>query len=121
MSLTEHLLDTDAVGKAKLMSTLSGNPANVCDDVFVWNGHIMDRATAVVAMLKTYNQLPVTTQAKQKLYVNCKKKFGTVTDDVTEEEIGANIWFHSKCLAIKESRATRTNEDIKQLLIYLHS
>ena len=51
-------LDID-FNSANLISKLSGKPVHIQDDVFAWNGILIDRATAVVALLKIYNQVPV--------------------------------------------------------------
>ena len=67
MNLTPVYSDTES-NQAKLLSHLSSRPARVRDDVFVWNGCLIDRATAVVALLKINNQVPVGDSVKLRLY-----------------------------------------------------
>jgi len=74
MNSTEQVLDID-LGQALLLSQLSGRPINVADDVFVWNSVIMDKATAIVVLLKAYNQVPVNDNVKLSLYTKYQTTF----------------------------------------------
>ena len=106
MSLTAVFSDTD-LGQAKLLSQLSGKPAKVQDDVFIWNGHMIDRATAVVALLKINNQVPVGDNVKIRLHEQYDRRFSQYRD--TEDLVGvegedppqsARIWFNISSLCI---------------------
>ena len=128
MSSTEVFLDTD-INQAKLLSQLSGRPAKVQDDVFVWNGHLIDRATAVVALLKVNNQVPVGDGVKLRLQETYNKRFSQYND--TEDLVGvdsgddpkqnARIWFNIVCRKIKGSEPTLSDINVRQILIDLHS
>ena len=122
MSSTVAYSDTD-VKQALLMSRLSGNPAQVQGDIFAWNGIVIDRPSAVVALLKIYSQLPVGTQAKTRLHEQYKTRFSEssfslLTDD---EKQSVDIWFYRLCKTIKGTVEQRSNDDIKQILISLHT
>jgi len=124
MNSTAACSDTD-IKQAALMSRLSGRPAQVTGDVFVWNGRIVDRASAVVALLKVYSQVPVSTSAKVKLCDQYHQKFGhddsgfvISTDDTSSTR--SEIWFYKLCKAIKGEVAVRTDTEIKEILISLH-
>jgi hypothetical protein len=125
MNSMAQFSDTD-YNQALLVSRLSGLPVNVSDDVFVWNDKIIDRATAVVALLKVYNQVPVGDNAKRRLYKQYQKKFKAVCKEKTflvaneEHADSGNIWFYQVCKRIQKSAATRTNDEIKNILISLH-
>jgi hypothetical protein len=113
---------TTKLTEARLMSTLSGNPVHVDKDVFVWNGELFDRATAVIALLKVYNKVPLPNSARQGLYDRYTDRFGVEHDDYgVDPSASANIWFYRKCKAIKAAKETRTTEDVKQQLITLHT
>lgn len=122
MSSTAQYSDTD-IKQALLMSKLSGNPAKVQDDVFAWNGIIVDRPSAVVALLKIYSQLPVSTQAKARLYEQYKHRFSESDFSllIDDEKQGIDIWFYRLCKTIKGSVEQRSGNEIKQILINLHT
>lgn len=126
MTLMAQLSDTE-INQAKLLSQLSGRPAHVKEDVFAWNGHIIDRATAVVALLKTNNAVPVSDSVKMQMHWNYNKKFKQYED--TEDlvfnnpdntpDTNARIWFNAVCRVIKKSEVL-SNDVMKQILIDLH-
>ena len=130
MNLTQSLLDTE-LGQAVLLSKLSGKPAHVFDDVFAWNGKIMDRATAIVALLKVYNHVPVGDNVKLCAYKKYYKRFepiehsdffvGSTFDEDRDEDQQARFWFSSVCHAVRGDVTEISTETIKQILITLHS
>ena len=130
MNLTQQLSDTE-LGQAALISKLSGRPYPVFDDVFAWNGKIIDRATAVVALLKVYNQVPVGDSVKMTVFEKYTKRFdairhsdffvGVYTDDTRDPATEAKIWFNKICTAVKGDQAELPKETIKDILITLHS
>jgi hypothetical protein len=113
--------------QAQLLSKLSGLPANVKDDVFVWNDKILDRATAIVALLKVYNQVPVGESAKRRLYRQYQTKFESVCKErkiqIQNEDSSesGSIWFYQVCKRIQGAATTRTSAEVKQIMIGLHS
>jgi hypothetical protein len=113
------------LNQARLISKLSGRPAHIRDDVFVWNGSIIDRACAVVALLKVYSSLPVTSSAKEKLCKSYYEKFQNANSDFIidqeKSEWNNDIWFYKICKRIKGEINERTESDIKEILIYLHT
>lgn len=127
MNLTDQLSDID-IGRAKLMSQLSGRPAHVVNDVFVWNGCIIDRATAIVALLKANNQVPVNDGVKMRMHQNFYDKFRQFeeTEDLVfndydkDPAVNARIWFNVVCRTVKKTTENLPNEVVKQILIDLH-
>jgi len=119
MNSTAQFSDTD-IDQAALMSKLSGVPAQVQPGVFVWNGILVDRASAVVSLLKVYNQVPVSTSAKNQLYNKYIKQFNQETRALSVTDDNSEIWFYKLCKKIQGEVKTRTNEEIKQILIGLH-
>lgn len=130
MNLTQTLLDTE-LGQAALISKLSGKPAHVFDDVFAWNGKVMDRATAVIALLKIYNQVPVSDTVKMSVFEKYANRFDAIKDsdffidiyfeDTRDPAKEARIWFNKVCTAVKGNIAKLPNEQIKDILVTLHS
>lgn len=127
MNLTAVYSDTD-INQAKLISKLSGRPARVQDDVFIWNEHFIDRATAIVALLKVNNQVPVGDSVKIRLHEHYNRRFleyGDTEDLVhvrTDDDpaTAARIWFNIVCRTIKGASETLSSETVKQILIDLH-
>ena len=119
--------DTE-IGEAKLLSLLSGRPAKIKGDVFVWNGHLIDRATAIVALLKVNNQVPVNDQVKLRLKENYERKFEAykITEDLADMNdsdpiASARGWFNFVCRIIANKDKTPLNaEEVKSVLIELH-
>jgi hypothetical protein len=116
------------ISQAKLISHLSGRPAKVVDDVFVWNGSIMDRATAVVAFLKVNNQVPVGDSVKMRLHEAYNARFGQYEDSESLAGIiddhpdkSARIWFNLLCRIIKGKSEPLSKEVVRQILVDLHS
>jgi len=130
MNLTQQLLDTE-LGQAALISKLSGKPAPVFDDVFAWNGKVVDRATAVIALLKVYNQVPVSDTVKMSVFEKYANRFDAIKDsdffiDVYSEDTRdpareARIWFNKVCTAVKGDINELPASQIKDILITLHS
>lgn len=130
MNLTQQLLDTE-LGQAALISKLSGRPHPVFDDVFAWNGKIVDRATAIIALLKIYNQVPVNDSVKMTVFEKYTKRFNAIKDsdffidvyfeDTRDPAKEARIWFNKVCAAVKGDVAELPKETIKDILITLHS
>jgi len=132
MNLMPQPLDID-FDSANLVSKLSGKPVHIQDDLFAWNGILIDRATAIVALLKIYNQVPVGDSIK----LNTAKKYSAkfknfehlpmyVDVYATEEIINnvetlARIWFNKLCKIIKGDVKELPKETVKQILITLHS
>lgn len=130
MNLTQNLLDTE-LGQAALLSKLSGKPALVFDDVFAWNGKIIDRATAIMALLKVYNHVPVGDTVKLSAYKKYNDRFDPIKDsdffvkiyqedgkDIARE---ARIWFSVVCRTIQGNVTEMPKDVVKQILISLHS
>jgi hypothetical protein len=132
MNLTLHPLDID-FDSANLVSKLSGKPVHIQDDLFAWNGILIDRATAIVALLKIYNQVPVGDGIKLNTARRYSAKFKNFEDlpmyvDVyaTEElmnnvETMSRIWFNKLCKIIKGDVKEMHKDTVKQILITLHS
>jgi hypothetical protein len=132
MNLTLQPLDID-FDSANLISKLSGKPVHIQDDLFAWNGILIDRATAVVALLKTYNQIPIGDGIKlnsARQYLNRFKNFKhlpmyvdvyAVEDVANSAETLARIWFNNVCKTIKGDVNELPKETIKQILVTLHS
>lgn len=124
MSSMDQPSDTD-LQHAYLLSKLIDNPVKVDKDVYMWNGYVMDRETAVVALLKVYSQLPVSDSAKKSLFENYKKRWqdNKYAVDPNREEFSdrSGTWFFILCNGIKGKVRKRTPFDIKQQLITLHS
>lgn len=127
MSSTAVFSDTD-INQARLISHLSGRPAKVADDVFVWNGSLVDRATAVVAFLKVNNQVPVPDSVKMRLHEAYEQRFAEyedsedlvgITDDQPDKS--ARIWFNILCRIIKGKTGPASKDLAKQILVDLHS
>lgn len=126
MTSTVQLSDTD-IDQAKLLSKLSGRPAHVKYDVFVWNGCLIDRATAVVALLKTNNAVPVSDSVKMQMHYNYLQKFRLYEDSESlvfdnpdrPPDENARIWFNAVCRTIKKPEVL-ANDVMKQILIDLH-
>lgn len=127
MSSTVAFSDTD-IAQAKLLSQLSGRPAKVHDDVFMWNGHLVDRATAVVALLKVNNQVPVGDNVKIRLHEQYEKRFAQFVE--VEDLVGvegedppqsARIWFNILCRAVKGKSEPLSPEQVHRILVDLHS
>jgi hypothetical protein len=127
MNSTAVYSDTD-INQAKLISKLSGRPARVQDDVFIWNGHFIDRATAIVALLKVNNQVPVNDSVKIRLHNNYNNRFlnhGDIEDMVHirsdgDPETAARVWFSIVCRTIKGASELLPSATVKQILIDLH-
>jgi hypothetical protein len=129
MNSMEQLSDTD-LGQAVLLSQLSGKPVNVVDNVFVWNGTIMDRATAIVVLLKAYNQVPINNNVTLTLYTKYQKTFEKYSDSSVyvsvyqgEADVQAmsRMWLSKIIKRAKGSIPTLTPESVKQILISLHT
>lgn len=130
MNLTQQLLDTE-LGQAALVSKLSGRPQPVFDDVFAWNGKIVDKATAIIALLKVYNQVPVSDSVKISVFEKYTNRFDAIKqsdffidvyfDDTRDPAKEARIWFNKVCTAIKGDVAELDSNQIKDILITLHS
>lgn len=127
MNSTAAFSDTD-INQARLVSHLSSRPAKVVDDVFVWNGSLIDRATAVVAFLKVNNQVPVPDSVKMRLHEAYEQRFAAYED--TEDLVGitddqpdksARIWFNMLCRIIKGKSGPMSKDLVKQILVDLHS
>jgi hypothetical protein len=119
---------------ADLISELSGKPVHIQDDLFAWNGMLIDRATAVVALLKVYNQIPISDSIKlnsarkylerfkhfenSPMYVNV---YDTVEVTIVGAETMARIWFNKVCKIIKGNVTEMPKDVIKQILVTLHS
>lgn len=132
MNLTLQPSDID-FNSANLVSKLSGRPVHIQDDIFAWNGIVIDRATAIVALLKIYNQVPVGDSIK----LNTAKKYSTkfksfeylpmyVDVYATEEmanspETMSRIWFNKLCKIVKGEVKELPKDAVKQILITLHS
>ena len=126
MNSTAQLSATD-ISAAKLLNKLSDRPTLVADDVFVWHGHLVDRATAVVALLKTNNQVPVSDHVKMQMQHNYNKKFQQYTDEkflnVASDEkpdASARIWFNYVCRELNAGKPVMTPESLKNVLMDLH-
>jgi len=130
MNLTQRLLDTE-LGQAALISKLSGRPALVFDDIFAWNGKVLDRATAVVALLKVYNFVPVSDGVKMATFERYSNRFDSIKnsdyfidiwfEDTRDAAKEARIWFNKLCTAIKGDVMELPKESVKQILVTLHS
>ncbi len=134
MNLTLQPLDID-FDSANLVSKLSGKPVHIQDDLFAWNGILIDRATAIVALLKIYNHVPVGDSIKLnslKKYSDRFKNFEdlsmyahveiqSVEDVTTGIETVARIWFNKVCQTVKGDVKELPNDVVKQILITLHS
>jgi hypothetical protein len=130
MNLTQQLLDTE-LGQAALISKLSGKPHCVFDDVFAWNGKVMDRATAVIALLKVYNQVPVSDTVKISVFEKYALRFDAIKDsdffidiyfdDTRDPAKEARIWFNKVCTAVKGDITELPANQIKDILVTLHS
>ena len=130
MNLIPQSLDID-FDSANLISKLSGKPVHIRDDLFAWNGILIDRATAVVALLKIYNQVPIGDSIKlniSKKYLDRFKNFEHLPMyvDVYAEEVFnddeklSRIWFNKVCKIVKGNVTELPKETIKQILITLH-
>lgn len=125
MNSTAEFSSTD-IAQAKLVSKLSSAPARVSGDVFVWNDVLIDRASAVVALLKINNQVPVRDSVKVRLYQNYQKRFGDqkntifLNTDETDDSTLACVWFHRLCSKVKSAEPLG-KDSVKQMLIILHT
>lgn len=114
------------IAQAKLMSCFSQRPAHIKQDIFAWNGYLIDRATAVVALLKANNSVPVNDGIKMRLLENYRQRFAGYVDlekyaDSTDQpDQVARIWFSGVCRAIKPQKEMLTPAEIKSILISLH-
>ena len=118
---------------ANLLSKLSGKPVHIQDDLFAWNGILIDRAMAIVVLLKVYNQVPVGDNIKLKSVKKYLSRFKNFEDSpiyvdpyVSEEmhkdiETLARIWFNKICRIIKGDVDELTKQTVKQILVTLHS
>jgi len=122
-------LDID-LGQALLLSQLSGRPINVADDVFVWNSVIMDKATAIVVLLKAYNQVPVNDNVKLSLYTKYQTTFQkysgsnvyvSVYQGENDMKALGRMWFSKLIKRAKGGIDTMPSETVKQILISLHT
>jgi hypothetical protein len=123
-------LDTE-LGQAVLLSKLSGRPAPIFDDVFAWNGKVMDRSTAVIALLKVYNHVPVGDNVKVCAFMKYYRRFepiehsdffvGSILDEERDLDQQARFWFSSVCRTIRGEVAELSADAVKQILITLHS
>ena len=129
MNSTEQVLDID-LGQALLLSQLSGRPINVADDVFVWNSVIMDKATAIVVLLKAYNQVPVNDNVKLSLYTKYQTTFQkysgsnvyvSVYQGENDMKALGRMWFSKLIKRAKGGIDTMPSETVKQILISLHT
>jgi len=132
MNLTLRLSDID-FHSANLVSKLSGKPVHIQDDLFAWNGMLIDKATAIVALLKVYNQVPISDSIKlnaSRKYLEKFKNFEHLpmyvdvyaVEDVTNSvETLARIWFNKVCKTIKGDVNELPKETVKQILVTLHS
>ena len=132
MNLMPQPLDID-FDSANLISKLSGKPVHIQADLFAWNGMLIDRATAVVALLKIYNQVPIGDGIKlnsSRKYLTRFKNFEHLPmyiDVYATEEIANNpetlarIWFNKVCKIVKGDINELPKETIKQILVTLHS
>lgn len=127
-----HPLSATDFGQAALISTLSGRPAHITDDLFAWNGKVVDRATAVVALLKIYNHVPVGDSIKINIYEKYHKRFSNYidndlfvslrfTDKNTDRATLSRIWFNQLCSVIRGDVAELSSDNVKQILVTLHS
>jgi hypothetical protein len=122
-------LDTE-LGQAALISKLSGRPAHVFDDIFAWNGKVVDRATAIIALLKVYNQVPVSDGVKISVFEKYANRFDAIKesdffidvyfDDTRDPTREAKIWFNKVCTAIKGDVTELSSDKIKDILVTLH-
>jgi len=127
MNSTVQLSDTEIL-EAKLVAKLSGRPVHVKGDVFVWHDHLIDRATAIVALLKSNNQVPVSDHVKMQMHENFYRKFKQFeeTEDLVFNDIdkdppaSARIWFNFVCRKIKTTQDILPSEQVKQILLDLH-
>ncbi len=127
MNLMDQLSDIE-ISKAKLVSQLSGRPAHIVADVFAWNGCVIDRATAIVALLKANNQVPVNDGVKMRMHQNFYDKFKhfeeteeLVFNDMDKDPaVNARVWFNFVCRKIKQNTESLGNDVVKQILIDLH-
>jgi len=118
---------------ANLLSKLSGKPVHIQDDLFAWNGILIDRAMAIVVLLKVYNQVPVGDNIKLKSVKKYLSRFENFADSpmyvdpyVSEEmhkdiETLARIWFNKICRIIKGDVDELPKQTVKQILVTLHS
>ena len=117
--------DTE-IGQAKLLAQLSGRPAKVAGDVFIWNGHLIDRATAIVVLLKVNNQVPVGDSVKMRLHSAYNKRFAgydeTLVDIAVDDQpdTAARIWFNTICRFTKTPNKELSADEVKNILIELH-
>jgi len=132
MNLTLQPSDID-FNSADLVSKLSGKPVHIQDDLFAWNGMLIDRATAIIALLKTYNQIPISDSIKlnsSRKYLEKFKNFEhlpmyvdvyAVEDVANSAETLARIWFNKVCKIAKGDVNELPKETVKQILVTLHS
>lgn len=122
-----HTLSATDISVAKLLNKLSDKPTLVSADVFVWHGHLVDRATAVVALLKNNNQVPVSDHVKQQMQQNYNRRFSQYTDEEflnvgtdQQPDVSARIWFNHVCRKLRGRNPALPPEELKNLLIDLH-
>jgi hypothetical protein len=127
MSSTVVYSDTE-IKQAQLLSQLSARPARVKEDVFVWNGCLIDRATAIVALLKINNHVPVGDSVKLRLYriyqdrfsnYDLAERFTNINND--DANTAARIWFNVICRTVKGSSELLDSNTVKQILVDLHT
>jgi hypothetical protein len=115
---------------AHLMSRLCDNPINVVDDVFMWHGYVVDRVTAVLCLLKIYSQLPVNDKMKLRMYKNYMDRWASNRYAVTSISSDPNaqdpvarssVWFYRLCRKLKGNVQERSAENIKDILVLLHT
>jgi hypothetical protein len=123
-----RLLDIE-IEEARFLSLLSGDPVLVKDDIYIWNGVLVNRAAALVALLRIYCQLPVNNYLKTTLFRGYSIKFREVDEKYLLKntlddryQIGEQgVWFYELCGRIKGNIDHRSEQDIKRLMILLHS
>ena len=127
MNSTVAFSDTE-INQAKLLSHLSGRPAKVAGDIFIWNGSLVDRATAIVAFLKVNNQVPVGDSVKMRLHQAYEQRFVDYADSedlmgITDDhpDKSARIWFNLLCRIIKGKSEPLSKDVVRQILVDLHS
>ena len=127
MNSTVVFSDTE-INQAKLLSHLSGRPAKVAGDIFIWNGSLVDRATAIVAFLKVNNQVPVGDSVKMRLHQAYEQRFVDYADSedlmgITDDhpDKSARIWFNLLCRIIKGKSEPLSKDVVRQILVDLHS
>lgn len=133
MSLTDPQSRINTV-HAQLASKLSGKPAHVHHNIFVWNDVIMTRSLAVILLLKVNNNIPVGKLVRDKLYSEYTKKFKNHplqynSDQAEDQNEPYTSWFHgilNKVYGIDSTTPVKKPAKwdigtVKQILTMLHS